>query len=97
MVAGIDKDPRKIGKRVAALTIAAPSDLKRLVRQTGAEIGVLTVPAGAAREGYLALVEAGIRGVLNFTLQRLEPRPGVRVKNVDLRINLEELAFYLAG
>ncbi|MGE5234153.1 MAG: redox-sensing transcriptional repressor Rex [Acidobacteriota bacterium] len=97
VVAGVDQDPKKIGKRVGTFVIAAPHEIHRLVRETGAEIGVLTVPASAARESYLALVDAGIRAVLNFTLQRLEPRPGVRVKNVDLRINLEELAFHLGG
>ena len=34
-------------------------------------------------------------GVLNFAPVRVKRRPGVTLKNVDLRINLEELAFFL--
>jgi redox-sensing transcriptional repressor len=55
------------------------------------------VPAEAAQENYDALAEAGIKGVLNFAPVRVKRRPGVPLKNVDLRINLEELAFFLRG
>ncbi len=95
VVAGIDADPQKVGRKLGSFTVAHPKELKRLVRETGAEIGVLTVPGSAAQENYDALIAAGIRAVINFAPSRLEPRSGVRVKNVDLRINLEEVAFFL--
>ena len=63
----------------------------------GAVIGILTVPAAAAQEYYDALADAGVRGVLNFATVRVKPRAGVPLKNVDLRIHLEELAFFLKG
>ena len=95
VVAAVDNDPRKIGRKVANLTVRSSADLKEVVRESGAEIGVLAVPAEAAQENYDALAEAGIKGVLNFAPVRLKRRPGVPLKNVDLRINLEELAFFL--
>lgn len=97
VVAGVDIDPRKIGRRLGGLTIRSSSDLAAVVRESRAEIGVLAVPAGAAQENYDALAEAGIKGVLNFAPVRVKRRPGVPLKNVDLRINLEELAFFLRG
>jgi redox-sensing transcriptional repressor len=95
VVAGVDNDPRKIGRALAGFTIRAAADLASVVRETGAVIGVLTVPSDLAQHYYDALADAGIRGVLNFATVRLKPRPGVPLKNVDLRINLEELAFFL--
>lgn len=95
VVAGVDNDPRKIGRRMGDLTVRPAADLQEVVRESKAEIGVLAVPAEAAQENYDALAEAGIKGVLNFAPVRLKRRPGVPLKNVDLRINLEELAFFL--
>ena len=95
VVAGVDNDPRKIGKTVAGFTIRDATELADVVRASGALIGVLTVPSEAAQHYYDALADAGVRGVLNFATVRVKPRPGVPLKNVDLRINLEELAFFL--
>ena len=95
VVAGVDIDPRKIGRRIGSFTIRPSSELQAVVRESRAEIGVLAVPAEAAQENYDALADAGIKGVLNFAPVRLKRRPSVPLKNVDLRINLEELAFFL--
>jgi redox-sensing transcriptional repressor len=95
VVAGVDNDPKKIGRRVANLIVRSSSDLKQVVRESGAEIGVLAVPAESAQENYEALADAGVKGVLNFAPVRVKRREDVPLKNVDLRINLEELAFFL--
>jgi redox-sensing transcriptional repressor len=95
VVAGVDNDPRKIGTVVAGFTIRPVADLAAVVRESGALIGVLTLPDEVAQTAYNALADAGVRGVLNFAAVRIKPRSGVPLKNVDLRINLEELAFFL--
>jgi redox-sensing transcriptional repressor len=95
VVAGVDNDPRKIGKSVSGFTVRDAAELAMVVRESGAVIGVLTVPSELAQHYYDALADAGVRGVLNFATVRVKPRPGVPLKNVDLRINLEELAFFL--
>jgi redox-sensing transcriptional repressor len=95
VAAGIDNDPRKVGHRLAGFIVRPATELAEVVRETGAVIGILTVPAAVAQHYYDALADAGIRGVLNFATIRVKPRPGVPLKNVDLRIYLEELAFFL--
>jgi len=97
VVAGVDNDPKKIGRKAGSFTIRSAHELQEVIRDCGAEIGVLAVPAEAAQENYDALADAGIKGVLNFAPVRVKRRPGVPLKNVDLRINLEELAFFLRG
>jgi redox-sensing transcriptional repressor len=95
VVAGVDTDPQVVGRRIGDLVVRHAGEIAAVVRESGAEIGVLAVPAEAAQENYDALAETGIRGVLNFAPVRVKRRPGVPLKNVDLRINLEELAFFL--
>jgi len=95
VVAAIDSDPSKTGKRVGRLSIAAMSDLAGQVRTSGATLAILAVPAEAATAAYDACVAAGVTAILNFAPVSLPTTRGCRVKNVDLRIHLEELAFYL--
>ncbi|MFL6294108.1 MAG: redox-sensing transcriptional repressor Rex [Thermoanaerobaculia bacterium] len=95
VVAGVDNDPGKVGRQIGGFRVRHTSELAQVVRESGAEIGVLAVPAEAAQENYEALADAGVKGVLNFAPVRVKRRPDVLLKNVDLRINLEELAFFL--
>ncbi len=95
VVAGVDIDPAKIGKRLGTAVVHHVDDLETAVRETGADLAVLTVPAASARDCYRALVDAGIRAILNFSPVQLPAHPGVNVKNVDLRIQLEETSYLL--
>lgn len=95
VAAGVDNDPKKIGRRVGRITVRDSGELERVVAEEEVRIGVLTVPAEVAQENYDALVEAGVKAVLNFAPTRLDLAPGVRTKDVDLRIDLEELGYFL--
>lgn len=95
VVAAVDQDPDKVGRRIGDFTVRHVDELPRVVAESGATIGVLTVPAEAAQENYEALVAAGVQAVLNFAPARVQRVPGVPLKNVDLRIHLEEVAFVL--
>jgi redox-sensing transcriptional repressor len=97
VVAGVDNDPEKIGKKRRGVPVYAIGELARVVEQTGAEIAVLTVPAAAAVECYDALAAAGVRAVLNFAPASLPERDHLRLKNVDLRTYLEEASFLLSS
>ncbi len=95
VVAGVDTDRSKVGRKVGGIQIRDARELAGIVAETGAEIGVLSVPSESAQENYEALVAAGIRSVLNFAPVRLELDPRVPAKSVDLRIHLEELTYAL--
>jgi redox-sensing transcriptional repressor len=96
IVAMIDNDPAKVGRTSrAGIPVHAADRLPELVRRNRVEIGIIAVTAEAAQPVYDTLVEAGLRAVLNFAPVQLKLRPGVKVKSVDLRINLESLSFHL--
>jgi redox-sensing transcriptional repressor len=93
-----DNDPAKIGTRTrSGLAVTSVADLPASVERLGIEIGVLTVPAEAAVEAGRLCWESGIAALLNFTSARLNAPSDVHVKNVDLKVNLETLSFYIGG
>jgi redox-sensing transcriptional repressor len=72
------------------------SDLAREVRARSIQIAIVAVPAETAQRVADQLVAAGIKAVLNFAPTRIRVPRDVRLKDVDLSIELETLSFYLA-
>jgi redox-sensing transcriptional repressor len=93
IVALFDADPAKIGQWVEGLEVYAPAQMAAVIAETGAELGLLTVPSESAQEVVDALVAGGIKGVLNFAPTVLRVPAGVSLVSVDLAVQLEQLAF----
>ena len=92
-----DNDRARIGsKSRAGVPVHDIRRLAEIVALEKIEIGVITVPASAASEVARKCWEAGLKAVLNFAPVRLDPPPDAYLKNVDLKINLETLSFYIA-
>jgi redox-sensing transcriptional repressor len=96
IVVVIDDDPAKIGREIDGVPIVASRDLAREIKARGVQVAVVAVPAESAQAVVGQLVTAGIRAVLNFAPTRLKVPRDVRLKDVDLSIELETLSFYLA-
>jgi len=96
IVAIFDDDPAKMNREVDGTPIFASRDLVREIRARGVQMAVIAVPPDAAQSVTDQLVGAGIKAVLNFAPTRLRAPKDVRLKNVDLSIELETLSFYLA-
>jgi len=96
-VAGmVDIDPDKIGRSSrSGITIFPYAQLAQVVRDHAVDIGIIAVTPDAAQRVHDALVAAGVMAVLNFAPVQIRTDEHVKLKNVDLRINLESLAFYL--
>ncbi len=92
----VDDDPAKAGREIDGVPIITSRDMGRELKARGVQIAILAVPAESAQAVTDQLVAAGIRGVLNFAPARLKTPRDVRLKNVDLSIELETLSFYLA-
>jgi redox-sensing transcriptional repressor len=91
----LDNDPNKIGRKWDALTVEPVERLGEVVKERGLEIGIITTPAEAAQEVVDLLIEAGIRGILNFASRKLFVPEQVNLRNVNLAIELESLSFAL--
>jgi len=93
LVAVFDTDPTKIGKKVESLVIQPLTDLKATIAAKAIRVAMLAVPADSAQEVTDQLMEAGIRGILNFAPVSLSPSQKVAVNSVDLAVQLEQLSF----
>jgi redox-sensing transcriptional repressor len=95
-IAGLfDVDKRKVGQKIDGLEIYSVAELVPRVKSLNAELGIMTVPSEAAQEVAEALAAARVRGILNFAPTVLRVPDGIAIVNVDLTIQLEQLAFHV--
>jgi redox-sensing transcriptional repressor len=93
-----DSDPRKIGTATrTGVPILEAAAMRQVLPGMKPRIGVIAVPADQAPASARALAEAGVRALLNFAPATIGPVPGAVVKNADLTLFLESLAFQLAA
>jgi len=93
-----DKDPGALPAEMRERHGVRPvSDLGAVVSERGIRIAIVTVPAAAAQEVVDELVAAGVKAILNFAPARLEGPSGVKIRNVDLAVDLGVLSFFVTG
>lgn len=93
LAAVFDNDPAKVGKKIGSFTIQPLGELKDTIRTHSIRLAIMTVPAEVAQDVADQLVEAGIRGLLNFAPVSLQLPPQVALNAVDLAVSLEQLSF----
>lgn len=94
VVGVLDVDPAKVGRPLGSLTVRHQDDLAELVAREGVAIGIVAVPPVAAEEAADRLVEVGITSILNFAPTVLDVPDHVQVRDVDLAVELQILAFH---
>lgn len=94
VVIAFDKDPAKIGQTWEGVKIYDIADAPSVLPGSGAEVGIIAVPAAGAQEVCDALVAGGLKSILSFAPGRLAAPPDVTVRRVDLAMELEWLSYY---
>ncbi len=92
----VDADAQKISRLIQGMPVGPVAQLAELVKRHQIDIGLIAVPVEAAQAMCDQFVSAGVRAIVNFAPVRLEVPSTVWLRNVDLAIELESLAFYLA-
>lgn len=105
-----DVDVQKVGQMVRELPIQHTSSLTEFVQHKPVDMGFLAVPLDKAQEAAQQLVDAGVKGILNFAPVVIQPRyieragsepelaeewRGVIVENIDFLAGMKRLAFYI--
>lgn len=93
--AAFDNDPSKVGKTWQGVTIQSVQKIARVISQEKIDIGIITTPTPATQEVANKLVEGGVKGILNFAPTRIVVPAHVKLRNVDLAIQLEGLSYFL--
>ena len=96
-VAAFDNDPEKIHKTLpCGLTIEPLERLREAVKTLQVQIGVITTPPDEAQRIADLLVDAGVKGMLNFSSSQVKAPRGCVVENVDFAVRFENLAYHLS-
>ena len=91
-----DNDPSLVGSVCHGVQVWDVSTLVDTVSRLKLKLGILTVPNAAAQACADMLVEAGVRGIWNFTAVQLSVPRNVNVQRVDLAASLAVLSHEIA-
>lgn len=95
LLAAFDVDPTRKRTKAFSIPILNIDQMQNFVRQNQVKLAILTVPATAAQEVTNQLLECGIQAILNFSPIVLQVPSEVVVNNVNLAIELENLAYFI--
>ncbi|UCG86643.1 MAG: redox-sensing transcriptional repressor Rex [Gemmatimonadota bacterium] len=95
IVAAFDKDPRRVGTKVAGCTVKSMRSLKPFVRRHGVRLAILTTPVDVSQKLADRLVSAGVKAIWNFTPTRVTAPPEVLVRDEHISLGLSEIAYHL--
>lgn len=90
-----DINPEITGKITQGVPVYSMDEMKRQIADQQIRIAILTVPQATAQKTADEMIEAGIKGIMNFTPIRLSAPNGVRIQNVDLATELQTLIYFL--
>jgi redox-sensing transcriptional repressor len=66
IVAGFDSDINKVETIKTAVSVFPSHEITEMVKRMGIELGIIAVSAGRAQEVADRLMEAGVKGIVNF-------------------------------
>lgn len=90
-----DIDENKIGEEINGVRVYDFKKFASISRRKLIDIGVIAVPDDAAQEVANTLIEAGVKGIWNFTAAQIDAPKNVKVVEENLMTGLSALSFYL--
>jgi redox-sensing transcriptional repressor len=97
ITAGFDIDPAKVGWELDGIRIYHVDDMERVIKKEKIEMLIITTPAEVLAPLIGRLKKTGIKGILNFAGRHLVSEQDIKVRNVDLALELEQLTFFLTN
>lgn len=94
-MAAFDVDPEKVGQTIEEIPCYSMDDFEADVSSLDINIAVLSCPSRIASDLVVPIVNAGIKGVLNFTSKPLNFPLGIVVENYDITTLLEKVAYFV--
>jgi len=95
IIAAFDVDPLKVGTEIDNIPCYHMDDFERMVELRDISIVIVSSPAKVAPQLVVPIINAGIKGVLNFTSTPLNFPQGIIVENYDITTLLEKVAYFV--
>ncbi|MBO0928824.1 redox-sensing transcriptional repressor Rex [Staphylococcus sp. 30400_3112M30941] len=84
-----------IGQKIGNVIVKDNNDLIATLKKEEIDVVILTTPERVAQKVADELVQAGVKGILNFTPGRISTPSDVQVHQIDLGIELQSLLFFM--
>ena len=95
VVAAFDSDPSVVGASVGGIDVRPLEQIKETVAELDIHIGIVAVPAANAQSVFDALVESGIKAILNYAPVAPQVPLDVKVRGVDPVLALQSMTYFL--
>ncbi len=95
IVAAFDIAPAKVGTTVAGVPCYHTDEFQKKVKDHNIKLILLSSPTDAAGSFVQPIIDAGIKGVLNFTSKPLNFPEGIYVEDYDIITLLEKVAYFV--
>ena len=90
-----DVDPEKVGHTIDDIPCYHMESFEQVVEDNDISIVILSSPTRVASTLVVPIINAGIKGVLNFTSMPLNFPQGIVVENYDITTLLEKVAYFV--
>lgn len=94
IIAGFDIDSKKINES-APTPIYHLDKMAEFIKKNNIRIAVITTPHIAAQQITDTLIEAGIKGILNFSPAQIKGPEEVIIQDIHLQTELESLIYFV--
>ncbi len=95
ITASFDIDPEKVGTEIDNIPCYHMDDFTEIAENEEISLAILSCPTRIASDLVIPIVNAGIKGVLNFTSTPLNFPQGIIVENYDITTLLEKIAYFV--
>jgi redox-sensing transcriptional repressor len=93
IVAGFDSDINKVETIKTSIDVFPSYEIPEVVKRMGIELGIIAVPAARAQEVADRLMEAGVKGIVNFAPAIITSRRNdCFIRNMDIGGELRVLS-----
>ncbi|MBN1651785.1 MAG: redox-sensing transcriptional repressor Rex [Bacteroidales bacterium] len=94
IVAAFDVNPDKIGTTLAGIEVYPLEKLKQIVKEKNISIAIISVPVNEAVNVASLLVDAKIKGILNYSPRPVNVPENIYLEEYDMVTSLEKVAYF---
>ncbi|MBR5105154.1 MAG: Gfo/Idh/MocA family oxidoreductase, partial [Alistipes sp.] len=95
ITAAFDVDDAKVGQTIMDIPCYHINDFEEVVENNDISIVIISLQSSLAAQYTVPIINAGIKGVLNFTSVPMNFPQGIVVENYDITTILEKVAYFV--
>ncbi|MFC1490668.1 redox-sensing transcriptional repressor Rex [Candidatus Latescibacterota bacterium] len=94
IAASFDSDSQKQNRVIHGCRCYSITELNEIISKNNISIGIIAVPTSAAQQSADMLINAGVKGLLNFVPVPLKVPSNIYIEDIDMTMSLEKVAYF---